>query len=100
MRDRLAAWRELLYLCRRKATRKRVHALRVITLRLQAESDRDLNDLPKPATRPRRFFASASRRRRFAAHLVPSANRRVDRQTARTAHIAERNNRLRPPLYA
>lgn len=47
MRDRLAAWRELLDLCRRKATRKRVHALRVITLRLQAELDRDLNDLPR-----------------------------------------------------
>ncbi len=47
MRDRLAAWRELLDLCGRKATRKRVHALRVVTLRMQAELERDLADLPR-----------------------------------------------------
>jgi CHAD domain-containing protein len=46
MRDRLAAWRELLDLCGRKATRKRVHALRVVTLRMQAELERDLAELP------------------------------------------------------
>ena len=46
MRDRLAAWRELLDLCGRKATRKRVHALRVVTLRMQAELERDLTELP------------------------------------------------------
>ena len=46
MRDRLAAWRELLDQCGRKATRKRVHALRVVTLRMQAELERDLTELP------------------------------------------------------
>src|SRR6201987_2050290 len=46
MHDRHAAWGELLDLCRRKATRKRVHALRVVTLRMQAELERDLTDLP------------------------------------------------------
>jgi len=46
MRDRLVAWRELLDLCGRKATRKRVHALRVVTLRMQAELERDLSELP------------------------------------------------------
>jgi CHAD domain-containing protein len=47
MRDRLAAWRELLDSCARKATRKRVHALRVVTLRVQAELERALADLPQ-----------------------------------------------------
>jgi CHAD domain-containing protein len=46
MRNRLAAWQELLALCGRKVTRKRVHALRVVTLRMQAELERDLAELP------------------------------------------------------
>jgi CHAD domain-containing protein len=46
LRDRLAEWRELLDLCERKATRKRVHALRVVTLRMQAELERDLAEIP------------------------------------------------------
>jgi CHAD domain-containing protein len=47
MRDRLADWCQLLERCGRKATRKRVHALRVVTLRMQAELERDLADLPR-----------------------------------------------------
>jgi CHAD domain-containing protein len=35
--DRLSNWRELIKRCERKPTRKRVHALRVVTLRVQAE---------------------------------------------------------------
>lgn len=46
VRDRIETWRGLLESCGAKATRKRVHALRVVTLRVQAELERDLADLP------------------------------------------------------
>jgi hypothetical protein len=46
IRDRIATWRGLLERCGTKATRKRVHALRVVTLRVQAELERDITDLP------------------------------------------------------
>ncbi len=46
LHDRLDAWVELLTRCGSKPTRKQVHALRVSTLRLQAELERDLADLP------------------------------------------------------
>jgi CHAD domain-containing protein len=45
--DRLAEWRHLLENCGDKPTRKGVHALRVVTLRLQAEFEHDLEDLPR-----------------------------------------------------
>lgn len=67
MRDRLAAWRELLVLCGRKATRKHVHALRVVTLRLQAELERDLADLPRASHQAQtilRFGKQAEKLRR------------------------------------
>lgn len=44
--DRLGDWRQLVNRCERKPTRKRVHALRVVTLRLQAELEIDLTELP------------------------------------------------------
>lgn len=44
--ERLMAWGELLERCGRKPTRKRVHALRVITLRIQAEVEEELSGLP------------------------------------------------------
>jgi CHAD domain-containing protein len=44
--DRLCDWRNLVDCCGRKPTRKRVHALRVVTLRLQAELEIDFNELP------------------------------------------------------
>ena len=44
--DRLSDWRQLLDRCGRKPTRKRVHALRVVTLRLLAELELDLAELP------------------------------------------------------
>ncbi len=47
MHDRLAEWRHLLEKCGDKPSRKGVHALRVVTLRLQAEFERDLEDLPR-----------------------------------------------------
>ena len=45
--DRVSSWRELVERCERKPTRKRVHALRVATLRIQAELADELNDLPR-----------------------------------------------------
>ncbi len=47
MHGRLAAWLELVDRCGSKPTRKRVHALRVVTLRLQAELERDVSELPR-----------------------------------------------------
>jgi CHAD domain-containing protein len=47
LRDRVAVWRELLEQCGRKPTRKRVHALRVVTLRIQAELENELSELPQ-----------------------------------------------------
>jgi CHAD domain-containing protein len=44
MIDRLAGWRLLLERCARKPVRKNVHALRVLTLRVQAELEQDLNE--------------------------------------------------------
>src|SRR3569833_2344282 len=46
LHDRLAAWRDLVERCGRKPSRKRVHALRVVTLRIQAEVEHELSDLP------------------------------------------------------
>jgi CHAD domain-containing protein len=42
--SRLETWRLLLVRCGRKATRKRVHGLRVVTLRLQAEIEYRVNE--------------------------------------------------------
>ena len=67
MRDRLAEWRQLLERCGRKATRKRVHALRVVTLRMQAELERDLADLPRASHQAQailRFLKQAEKLRR------------------------------------
>jgi CHAD domain-containing protein len=47
LRDRVAVWRELLEQCGRKPTRKRVHALRVVTLRIQAEVEYEVSELPQ-----------------------------------------------------
>jgi CHAD domain-containing protein len=47
MHDRLGDWRRLVDSSGRKPTRKRVHALRVITLRVQAEMDLYLAELPR-----------------------------------------------------
>jgi CHAD domain-containing protein len=47
LRDRMATWRELVEQCGRKPTRKRVHVLRVVTLRIQAEVEYEMNQLPR-----------------------------------------------------
>lgn len=46
-RDPIGEWSQLLNRCERKPTRKRVHALRVATLRLTAELEIDLAELPR-----------------------------------------------------
>lgn len=46
VRGRVNAWRELLDRCGRKPTRRRVHALRVVTLRIQAELEHEAAELP------------------------------------------------------
>lgn len=45
--DRISGWRGLIERCGRKPTKKRVHALRVATLRIQAEVEDELNELPR-----------------------------------------------------
>ncbi len=45
--DKIESWRELLERCGRKPTKKRVHALRVATLRIQAEVEDELKELPR-----------------------------------------------------
>ena len=45
--DRISTWRQLIERCGRKPTKKRVHALRVVTLRIQAELEGELNELPR-----------------------------------------------------
>jgi CHAD domain-containing protein len=47
LHERLAAWLELVARCGNKPTRKRVHALRVATLRLQAELERNVCEVPR-----------------------------------------------------
>lgn len=72
VRDRLTDWRELLDRCGRKPTRKRVHALRVVTLRLQAELDRDAAELPSASHQAQaifRFGKQAHRLRRVLGRV-------------------------------
>jgi len=71
MRDRLAAWRELLGLCGRKATRKQVHALRVITLRLLAELERDLADLPRASHQAQAILQFGKQAEKLRRELGP-----------------------------
>jgi CHAD domain-containing protein len=71
MHDRLIAWRELLDLCGRKATRKQVHALRVVTLRLQAELGRDLTDLPRASHQAQAILRFGKQAEKLRAELGP-----------------------------
>lgn len=67
VRNRIASWRGLLERCGSKATRKRVHALRVVTLRLQAELESDLADLAEASQQANaivRFLKQAEKLRR------------------------------------
>lgn len=66
LRDRVAVLRDLIERCGGKPTRKRVHALRVITLRIQAEAEDALSELPQASREAQavlRFGKRASRLR-------------------------------------
>ena len=71
VRDRLAQWRQLLERCRRKATRKRVHILRVVTLRVQAELERDLADLPHASHQAQAILRFGKRAEKLRQALGP-----------------------------
>ena len=71
VRDRLAHWRQLLERCGRKATRKRVHALRVVTLRVQAELERDLADLPRASHQAQAILRFGKRAEKLRQALAP-----------------------------
>jgi CHAD domain-containing protein len=79
-RQQLAAWRELLDRCARKPSRKRVHALRVATLRLCAALEHELRgqDADAPAVRAfKRWKKEAEKLRRA---LRPVRDCQVQRQ--------------------
>jgi CHAD domain-containing protein len=71
MRDRLGVWRELLDLCGRKATRKRVHALRVVTLRMQAELESDLAELPRASHQAQAILRFSKQAEKLRQALSP-----------------------------
>lgn len=71
VRDRLAQWRQLLERCGHKATRKRVHALRVVTLRVQAELERDLADLPRASHQAQAILRFGKRAEKLRQALGP-----------------------------
>lgn len=71
MHDRLQEWRRLVDLCGRKPTRKRVHALRVITLRVQAELDLDLAELPHASHQAQAILSFSRRGERLRKVLGP-----------------------------
>lgn len=125
--DRLTDWRQLLDRCGRKPTRKRVHALRVVTLRLQAELDRDAAELPSASHQAQaifRFGKLAQRLRRIlgrvreidvwigmlrslrrsmseAGEYVPRSTRDCIRQIERTEErLKEKRNALEQKLLA
>jgi CHAD domain-containing protein len=72
LRARLAEWCELFDRCGRKPTRKRVHALRVVTLRLQAELENSVAGLPGASHRVRAIlrFGKQSEKLRHALGRV------------------------------
>jgi CHAD domain-containing protein len=79
-RQQLAAWRELIDRCARKPSRKRVHALRVATLRLCAALEHELRgqDADAPAMRVfKRWKKEAEKLRRA---LRPVRDCHVQRQ--------------------
>ena len=70
--DRVLSWRELVERCGRKPTRKRVHALRVVTLKLQVEVEIELNELPSASHEARAMmrFSRLAEKLRHALGIV------------------------------
>jgi CHAD domain-containing protein len=71
LRDRVSAWRELLEECGRKPTRKRVHALRVVTLRIQAELEHEIFDLPHASHQAQAMLRFGKLAEKLRAVLAP-----------------------------
>jgi CHAD domain-containing protein len=71
LRDRVAAWRELLEECGRKPTRKRVHALRVATLRIQAELEYEIPGLPNASHQAQAILRFGRFAEKLRAALAP-----------------------------
>lgn len=69
--DRMEVWRQLLDRCERKPTRKRVHALRVVTLRLQAELDTELAELPRASHQAQAILAFSKQGEKLRKALGP-----------------------------
>ena len=71
LRDRVEAWRELLDDCKRKPTKKRVHALRVVTLRIQAELEHELGELPHASHQAQAMLQFGKVAEKLRAVLAP-----------------------------
>jgi hypothetical protein len=71
----VGAWRKLVKRCGKKPTRKRAHALRVVTLRIQAEVENKVVDLPHashPAQAMLRFGKLAEKLRAALRSVINS----------------------------
>ena len=71
LNGRLDAWLELLARCGSKPTRKRVHALRVSTLRLQAEVERDVSELPHASHQAQAMLQFGKKAEKLRQELGP-----------------------------
>ncbi len=72
LHKRVAAWVELLARCGSKPTRKRVHALRVVTLRLQAELERDVSELPRASHQAQAMLQFSKQAEKLRQALGPA----------------------------
>jgi len=85
---RLTDWRALLDHCRQKPRRKSVHALRVLTLRIQAELELHLGEISKTSRQAEAisYFGRQAKKIAEGTRTCPGV-RRVDRQVAACARI-------------
>src|ERR1700733_8453482 len=72
LHKRVAPWVELLARCGSKPTRKRVHALRVVTLRLQAELERDVSELPRASHQAQAMLQFSKQAEKLRQALGPA----------------------------
>jgi CHAD domain-containing protein len=71
LRDRVGAWRNLVERCEKKPTRKQVHALRVVTLRIQAEVEHEVGELPRASHQAQAMLRFGKLAERLRAVLGP-----------------------------
>jgi CHAD domain-containing protein len=72
LHGRVAAWVELLARCGSKPTRKRVHALRVVTLRLQAELEHGVSELPRASHQAQAMLQFSKQAEKLRQALGPA----------------------------